>query len=218
MSVSSDDMLKALFQAEVRGEPMSGSNLSRHLNISHPAVTRMAMKMAEEGLLVYRPYQPPGLSERGRELAAGLIRKHRLWEMFLFTALEMGWNEVHREAEQLEHQTSDFLAEKIDVYLGYPAFDPHGEPIPDKHGRIRSQKGAILLSDCEPGKDYVVVRVTDKSDALMDHFTDIGLKLQGRISVVDKVSLDQSVIVMVKNNKTILSQTIARNIFVEPVI
>ncbi|HDR88612.1 MAG TPA: metal-dependent transcriptional regulator [Bacteroidetes bacterium] len=215
MSPSTDDLLKAIFQAELRGASISASELARHLGISPPGITQMANRLQEDGLVEYRPYRPMTLTQEGRELAAGIIRKHRLWEMFLHKALKMGWNEVHREAEMLEHQTSDALANRLDEFLGHPAFDPHGQPIPDRHGRVRTRKDILALSEAEPGITYTVVGVTDKSDDLMDFFTDIGLTLKSRITVNGKISMDESVIVSVKNYRTILSKTVAEHIYVQ---
>lgn len=215
MSPSTDDLLKAIFLAELRGTRISASELARHLGISPPGITQMANRLQEDGLVEYRPYRPMTLTQEGRELAAGIIRKHRLWEMFLHKALKMGWNEVHREAEMLEHQTSDALADRLDEFLGHPAFDPHGQPIPDRHGRVRTRKDILALSEAEPGNSYTVVGVTDKSDDLMDFFTDIGLTLKSRITVNGKISMDESVIVSVKNYRTILSKTVAEHIYVQ---
>ncbi len=215
MSPSTDDLLKAIFLAELRGTRISASELARHLGISPPGITQMANRLQEDGLVEYRPYQPMTLTREGRELAAGIIRKHRLWEMFLHKALKMGWNEVHREAEMLEHQTSETLADRIDEFLGHPAFDPHGQPIPDKQGRVRTRKDILALSEAEPGNSYTVVGVTDKSDELMDFFTDIGLTLKSRIAVTGKISMDESVIISVKNNRTILSKTVAEHIYIQ---
>ncbi|HDJ34020.1 MAG TPA: metal-dependent transcriptional regulator [Bacteroidetes bacterium] len=215
MSQSTDDLLKAIFLAELEGTSLSASELARHLDISPPGITQMANRLQEDGLVEYYPYRPMILTQKGRELAAGIIRKHRLWEMFMHKALKMGWNEVHREAEMLEHQTSDTLADRLDEYLGYPAFDPHGQPIPDKHGRVQARKDILVLSEAKPGNSYTVVGVTDKSDELMDFFTDIGLTLHCRITITGKISMDQSVIISVKNYRTIISKTVADHIYIQ---
>jgi DtxR family Mn-dependent transcriptional regulator len=215
MSVTADDLLKALFSAEIKGEKVAGTDLSELLGITPSGVTRLALKLAGEGMIEYQRYQGIELTRKGREAAAMLIRKHRLWEMFLFKVLKMPWEEVHTEAELLEHQTTDQMVERLDDFLGHPQYDPHGQPIPDRNGKVPSSKGQLRLSEVEPGKSYTVTRVSDRSQALINYFADIGLTLHARITVLDKIGMDGSLIVSVKNNKTIVSPAMAKNIFVE---
>ncbi len=217
MSDHADDLLKALLQAEMKGSDLHGSELAQQLGMSPSGVTRLASRLKEAGLLDHRPYKPLLLTAVGREKAAGLIRKHRLWELFLQKSLNMGWNEVHREAEQLEHQTSEEMANRLDDYLGHPAFDPHGEPIPDRYGRIAPNPGICLLADAEPGRTYQVAGVTDRSDALMDYFTDIGLELNSKVRIIGTVELDGSLILSLGSHRSILSPAIARNIYVKEI-
>lgn len=130
-STSVENFLKSIFTLRHdEGEKSSTTNMAMRLGISGPAVTDMAKKLSVKGLVVYAPYKELELTPAGLSLAVKVIRRHRLWEMFLYRVLKMDLGEVHREAEILEHQTSDSLLEKIDDYLGRPKFDPHGDPIP----------------------------------------------------------------------------------------
>ena len=136
MSVSTENFLKAIFHFQNEGLEANSSRMAKKLGISNAAVTDMAKKLSRQKLIIYQKYKGLKLTEKGRTLAVSIIRRHRLWELFLHDVLGLSWAEVHDEAEMLEHQTSNFLIEKIDKYLGHPEFDPHGAPIPDQRWNI----------------------------------------------------------------------------------
>ncbi|MEN8194662.1 MAG: metal-dependent transcriptional regulator, partial [Bacteroidota bacterium] len=136
-SISKENYLKAVYQlCQNSANSVSTLALAQKLNITNAATSDMAKGLLKQGFVNYKKYKGVSLTSKGKEIAVGILRRHRLWELFLMQSLELGWEEVHNEAENLEHQTSDFLIDKIDDYLGNPQFDPHGEPIPQKNGSI----------------------------------------------------------------------------------
>jgi len=215
MSSNADDLLKALYTAELKTESLSGTDLSRLLEITPSGVTRIVHKLHRDGKVEYKRYQAISLTSKGREEAASLIRKHRLWEMFLLKVLKMPWEEVHREAELLEHQTTNVLADRICVFLGHPRKDVHGQPIPDKNGKIQVSRAQIPISLAEAGKNYTILSISNESQRLLDYFRDIGLTVNAKISLLEKIEPDGSLIISIKGIKSILSPQMARNIFVE---
>lgn len=174
MSVSTENFLKNIYlYSSENASAVTSGQLAEKLDISSAAVTDMARKLGKKGLLEYKPYQSLVLSAKGRVLALKVVRKHRLWELFLHEVLEMDLLSVHEEAEKLEHNTSDFLMNKISSYLGEPDFDPHGEPIPGREGSLPSEKGVIPLVEAEVGKAYAIkkLRYSDSDTSEMyDHY------------------------------------------------
>ena len=148
MSISIENFVKAIYLQEQRmGEDTRPGTLSKLLNITNAATTDMARNLSEKKLVNYTKYQKLSLTPEGKKLALNVLRKHRLWEAFLHKTLDLSLHEIHLEAEKLEHLTSDFLADRIDKYLNYPASDPHGDPIPCSEGIETPKSDAIVLSD-----------------------------------------------------------------------
>ena len=130
-TISKEDYLKVILKNEMSSDDSTSTTfLAKEMNVTKAAVTDMSKKMAEQGLISYIPYKGVKLRSKGRNIALNIIRRHRLWELFLIKSLGLSWGEVHQEAEMLEHSTSDYLIDIIDEKLGFPKFDPHGEPIP----------------------------------------------------------------------------------------
>ena len=127
---ATEDYLKAIFSLQTRGERASTSAIAGYLQVADASITDMLKKLSRRGYIRYRRYRGAELTDRGRMAALKIVRRHRLWEMFLVRYLGCAWDEIHAEAERLEHATSDFLEEKLDRALGSPSIDPHGEPIP----------------------------------------------------------------------------------------
>ena len=159
ISSTVEDYLKAFLRLEDMNEKASTSTVARHLSVADASVTDMLRKLQKNGLLEYKPYYGATLTTEGRKLALRILRRHRLIELFLHKVMGYGWEQVHDEAEKLEHVVSDLFVERIDAYLGYPDKDPHGEVIPDAKG-FRSQELDICLLRAEPG-EYVVRKVTN---------------------------------------------------------
>ena len=140
MSVAIENFVKAIYKNDMQdNNDTKPGNIAKKLGISNAAATDMAKKLATKDLLHYEKYQALQLTEKGTKMALNVVRKHRLWEALLFKMFDMSLHEIHREAELLEHETSDFLANKISEYLGNPKFDPHGDPIPNADGEITTE-------------------------------------------------------------------------------
>jgi len=169
----SEDYLKTIYALVSRGEPVTTSGLAHELGVSSPSVSAMAKRLQTEQLL-----QRPGggwvLTERGERAALRVIRRHRLVETFLARALGMGWDEVHAEAELLEHVLSDRLEERIDAALGHPTHDPHGDPIPPRHGQHTEAVGQPL-DTAPPGCRFRVERVSDRDSAALRYLSTLGI-------------------------------------------
>ena len=162
-TLAEENYLKALFSLENEHGEVNVNELSKRLGIKMPTVTSMMKKLAANKLVHYESYKPLKLSEKGRKEAALIIRKHRLAEMYLVEKMGFGWEQVHDIAEQIEHiQSAPFFA-KMDELLGYPKIDPHGSPIPDKHGKMM-WRGYNKLSDCKENETVTIIAVLNTSD------------------------------------------------------
>ena len=155
------DYLKAIWSAtEWGGPPITTKGLAARFSTSPANVSDTMRRLANQGLVSYEPYRPAALTPRGARLAVAMVRRHRLIETFLAEVLGYAWQEVHEEAERLEHATSDDFLDRIDRLLNHPLFDPHGDPIPDPRGTWKPPSDAVRLSDAPAGR-YRVVRVSD---------------------------------------------------------
>lgn len=214
-TISKENYLKAIFN---HGNEMeknaSTTKIANHLSISSSAISDMAKKLSKEGLVKYERYKGIILTAHGEKAALKVIRRHRLWELFLMKVLELDLSEVHDEAEILEHYTSDFLIDKIDEFLGYPDFDPHGHPIPKKNGTIPKITGVVPLADAVINQEYEFVKVNDRDSELINYLIKVGLKLHSKLEVIDKLGFDDSVTIIYDNKILTLSKKIADNFFV----
>lgn len=175
-STSVENYLKAIYQLQRRGEGrVKTKALADHLGLSLPSVTSMMKALADASLVDYRPYQGVELTASGEEAALRVLRNHRLVELFLVKTLGFSWDEVHVEAERLEHAVSEKLADRIDAFLGHPRFDPHGDPIPTRDGRVESLSGTPL-SQLGTDREATVVRVLDQDPALLRFLDAHGLR------------------------------------------
>ncbi|MBI4547801.1 MAG: metal-dependent transcriptional regulator [Ignavibacteriae bacterium] len=213
---STEDYIKSIYKLKKEGKSVSTSSLAKHLNIGDGSVTGMVKKLSDRKLIHYRPYQGVELTEEGRRLALKMTRRHRLWEMFLVQFLGYQWDKVHDEAERLEHMTSDELEDRIDKALGYPKVDPHGDPIPTVTGEL-VELTYKNLAECEAGKSYVIIRVSDESPEVLQYLTQFGLSLNKKIKLMQKIQFDGSVVIKVRSQQMPLSQRLAQSIFVEMV-
>lgn len=160
ISAPAENFVKVIFMHEQNNHfDTKPGSIAKALGITSAAATDMARNLSEKKLVHYEKYRQLELTPEGRKLALKLIRKHRLWETFLYRTLQMSLHEIHQEAEMLEHQTSEFLAEKISSYLGDPQVDPHGDPIPNFAGEFEIEIGHIPLSMAEPETTYVIARL-----------------------------------------------------------
>lgn len=191
LSQTEENYLKAMFVLmDPKGET-TVNELSKHLDIKMPTVNGMMKRLAEKGLVSYESYKPVKLTEEGKKLAALVIRKHRLTEMFLVEKMGFGWEEVHNIAEQIEHIQSTSFFDKMDELLDYPKHDPHGSPIPDKDGHIKSRK-LLKLSDCRPNATVILTAVADSSEALLKFLSSRNIGLGTVLTVEAVETFDKS--------------------------
>ena len=216
MSISIENFVKAIYLQEQRqGEDTRPGTLAKVLDISNAATTDMARSLAQKNLVNYIKYQKLSLTPEGKELALSILRKHRLWEAFLSKTLNLTLHEIHEEAERLEHATSDFLADKIDEYLNYPAADPHGDPIPCSSGKEQLNKNAIVLSEAEVGKEYNIVRLFSSNPHFFDFCTANNIAI-GTIVRIEKNFEEMKMMeVSIDEKQLLLNEEFTNIIYVE---
>ena len=215
MSISIENFVKTIYLQEQRlGEDTRPGTLAKLLNITNAATTDMARSLAQKDMVCYEKYQKLSLTPKGRKLALTVLRKHRLWEAFLYKTLNLSLHEIHEEAESLEHLTSDFLADKIDSYLNFPASDPHGDPIPCSDGSYKPESDAIILSNATVGMEYTIVRLYSSDTDFFDFCAANKLEI-GKTIRVDKIFEEMKMIeISIDEKKLILNKEITNIIFV----
>ena len=185
ITLVAQDYLKAIWSAtEWGGPPLTTKTLADRFQTSQANVSETVRRLAGQGLLHYQPYRPVTLTTTGSAYALTMVRRHRLLETFLVRTLGYGWREVHDEAERLEHAVSDTLIERVDVLLGHPLTDPHGDPIPRADGTVPHPVGARALLGAEPDT-YTVLRVSDAEPDTLDRLEGQGIAPGSRVRVVD---------------------------------
>lgn len=201
ISLTEENYIKAIFSINAinGGLGVSTNDLSEHLNNKAGSVTDMLKRLSEKKLIHYQKYKAVFLSPKGEKTALTIVRKHRLWEVFLTEKLKFKWDEVHDIAEQLEHIKSDELVQRLDHFLGNPKFDPHGDPIPDSKGNLNTLK-AKPLNEFKTKGTFVFMGVSEHSRAFLQHLTAVGLKIGDTIKVEELNAFDNSR--KVKINKT----------------
>ena len=215
-STAEENYLKAIFKiSEKEGKAATTNAIAAALNTTAASVTDMLKRLAEKELINYEKYRGVQLCPGGEQIATILIRKHRLWEVFLVNKLGFAWDEVHELAEQLEHIQGERLVERLDEYLGRPQFDPHGDPIPDAEGRwtYRSQ---ALLSTLDVGTRGVITGVEDHSTAFLQYLDRMGLVLGAGIVVLERFEYDSSLRILNDDGaERILSEKVTQNLYVK---
>jgi DtxR family Mn-dependent transcriptional regulator len=183
VSEVSQDYLKAIWSAqEWGGDPMTATELAQRFGTTKANVTEVLKRLDELSLITRVPYRPPVLTDEGKAIALSMVRRHRLIETFLVESLGYGWDEVHDEAEILEHAASDRLIDRIDAFLGHPTADPHGDPIPGPDGRVDSHT-PTLLAEAAPGS-YQVLRVSDADPAVLGKLAEAGVRPDVALEVI----------------------------------
>lgn len=212
---SEEDHLKAIHALLPQGERAGTKDIAERLDIKASSVTVMLKKLAAKGLLRHEPYHGVRLTPKGTAAALKLVRKHRLWETFLVDRLGFGWDEVHDIAEQLEHVSSDKLTDRLDDYLGHPGFDPHGDPIPDRNGRI-VERTTRALHTCAAGTRVRIAAVSGSTDGLLRLLDTKGLRIGIQLTVQDVHAFDGSVDLKPRTGAAFsLSKDVAERLLVE---
>lgn len=215
-SISVEDYIKNIYELEGSEKKVSTTLLAEKLNIAPASVTDMVKKLSEKGFLRHVPYKGVEVTEKGKRSALKIIRKHRLWEMFLVEVLHFSWDEIDEEAEKFEHIMSDKMEEKIDEVLGFPKVDPHGDPIPAKDGTMKHAQ-YHSLSDVREGAVVRVLRVNDSDPELLQYVSEIGLSLNKKFSVKHRIKFDNSLLIKIGAREVTISSKLSENIFVEEV-
>ena len=214
-TLSEENYLKAIFHLEsISGKGISTNAIAKKLNTKASSVTDMIKKLAEKELLIYKKYQGVTLTNIGKKVATGIVRKHRLWEVFLVEKLNFSWDEVHDVAEQLEHIKSPKLINELDLFLGFPKMDPHGDPIPDKDGNFQKIEKR-LLSSLEVNQFGICIGVNDSSSEFLKYLDKHTISLGQQIRVLSKESFDKSITILIQNKEISISHKIANNIYIQ---
>lgn len=214
-TLAEENYLKVIFhlEHEFQGE-VSTNAIADRMETKPSSVTDMVQKLAEKKLLTYKRYKGTTLTVEGQKVATSVIRKHRLWEVFLVEKLNFHWDEVHEIAEQLEHIQSDELIARLDQFLGNPEFDPHGDPIPDKHGVLKRTEKK-LLSEIDKNQRGVCVGVKESSPEFLQYLDKKKISIGTKITVLGKEFFDGSMIIQVGNEQFFISIKIAENLYVQ---
>ena len=214
-SQTEENYLKTLFSLLIGKESVNISELSILLKVSLPTVNSMINKLTKQGHVNYEKYKPISLTEKGKKLAASIVRKHRLTEIFLVTKMGFQWDEVHEIAEQIEHINSQAFFERMDELLEYPSVDPHGSPIPDKEGNIVT-KISRRLNECKKGEFVRLIELSNDSSDLLKFLNSKELILGVVIEIKSIEPFDQSMLVGYINHPSeTLSQIVCERLFVE---
>jgi DtxR family Mn-dependent transcriptional regulator len=214
-SYTEENYLKAIYKLqESDGETVATSALAQVMGVHAPSVTDMLKRMAGKKLVIYQKSKGFKLTEKGKQVAVDIIRRHRLWEVFLVDKLGFRWDEVHNIAEELEHIQSSPLVDKLDAYLGYPKADPHGDPIPDANGVLPKSR-SVLLSSLKAGKAGKFTGVSDHSSSFLNYLDKIGISLGDNIKIKHVEEFDKTYTLELKGKKpAIVSHKVANSLLV----
>jgi DtxR family Mn-dependent transcriptional regulator len=215
LSYTEENYLKAIYHLSEDGKiDVSTNAISDALNTKPASVSDMLKKLSQKEVINYIKYQGVSLTPSGKKIALQIIRKHRLWEVFLVEKLNFNWDEVHEIAEQLEHIQSNLLIERLDEFLGFPPFDPHGDPIPNERGEMKAKKHTPL-SETDLHNQGKVIGLKETSPLFLQYLDKAGIYIGAKIKVMDKIEFDGSLEILIDNKKTILvSNEVAKNILI----
>ena len=216
LTTAEENYLKAIFKISERSQKSASTNaISRHLSTSAASVTDMLKRLAEKKYINYERYKGVTLTSEGSKLATELIRKHRLWEVFLVKKLRFTWDQVHDIAEQLEHIKSDELIMRLDAFLDYPKFDPHGDPIPNADGKF-TLRNQTPLSDMHMGQKGSLVGVKEHHTEFLQYLNTQNIKLGTEIDILGIMAFDKSMHLKIDGKKEILiTQQVAHNLLIK---
>lgn len=213
-SFTEENYLKAIFHLSPQeAEAVSTNAIAEALQTKAASVTDMLKKLADKNLINYVKYQGVTLTHNGRQAAIGIIRKHRLWEVFLVDKLNFKWDEVHELAEDLEHINSAKLIDSLEAFLGFPKVDPHGDPIPDKNGVLK-EPILVPVSKMNINQTGIISGVKEHSTLFLNYLEKTGLVLGKQVKVQDLIEFDGSVIIALDKQVLTISRDVAKNILI----
>lgn len=212
-SFTEENYLKIIYHLAEKTNNVQTNAIAEQMQTKPASVTDMIKKLAEKGFVDYVKYQGVTLTEKGKNAAIDIVRKHRLWEVFLVDKLNFKWDEVHDVAEELEHIKSVALIERLDEFLGFPKSDPHGDPIPDKNGRFAKTQ-FIKLIELKIGDTGTITGVSQHSSAFLKHLEKLGLTLGKQIQISDVTDFDGSVEIQIADKQINISREVAKHILI----
>lgn len=209
-----EDYLKAIYEIELSHDAAATNDIAHRLEIAPASVSGMVRRLADQGLLAYERYRGVRLTDTGRRAALRTIRRHRVIEAYLVKALGYAWDQVHAEAERLEHSASDELVDRMAAAIGEPMTDPHGAPIPTREGFIDETKHSSL-ADLSAGRRARVVRVGDENDELLRYLASLGIRPGVAVTLVDRAPFEGPLTVRIGQAHHQIGHTLAAKILVE---
>ena len=214
-NISKEDYLSAIYKYQDESGRIKPNIIAEKLGVSNAAVTDMLRKLSKEKYVNYEKYKSINLTEKGRAYARNMVRRHRIWEVFLNQVVGMPWDKVHDEAHRLEHSSSDELINRMEEMLEFPEYDPHGDPIPSKEGKVPKLKKNIPLSLLKEGEKGEVIRVNDFDEGFLVYIAEIGINLKEIIEMKAVRKFDKSMLISVGGKDSNISRKLAENVFVE---
>lgn len=212
-SYTEENYLKIIYHLSEINHPVQTNAIAERIQTKAASVTDMLKKLSEKGLVDYVKYQGVTLTEKGKLTAINIVRKHRLWEVFLVEKLAFKWDEVHEVAEELEHINSTLLIERLDEFLDFPKVDPHGDPIPDKNGKF-ADLAFVKLNKLKIGEKGTITGVSEHSSPFLKHLEKLGLTLGKKIQISEITDFDGSVELLVNGNSLSISREVAKHILI----
>lgn len=217
ITLTEENYIKSIYHLGKQGLEMVNTNaIAESMQTKASSVTDMIKKLSDKGYADYVKYQGVSLTDNGKSIAINIIRKHRLWEVFLAEKLNFTWDEVHEIAEHLEHIHSEKLIDELDAFLEFPKYDPHGDPIPDKEGNF-NHIDKILLSQAIIGKSYKCVGVKDTSPTFLKYLDGNSIALGAVVDIIYREPYDSSIKMSLNNKNILVSQNVAKNLFIKEV-
>lgn len=213
ITAAMEDYLKVIYRLSEDGQRATTQSIAERMNVAAPSVTGMIKRLADLNLVKHERYRSVTLTPTGRKAALEVVRHHRLLELYLAEALGYSWDEVHDEAERLEHTISEEFEDRIDAALGFPSFDPHGDPIPSRSGTV-GEVSDDRLSSLETGDTAIISRVADSDPEKLRYLGTMGLYPETEISVVDRMPFDGPLKVRVGDQEHFVGAELARSVHV----
>ena len=215
ITLAEENYLKAILSISLNKDGKVSTNaIANEIGTSAASVSDMLKKLQEKKLIKYEKYKGVELSESGQNKAINILRKHRLWETFLVNKLGFNWSEVHDVAEQLEHIQSAELIDRLDIFLEHPKFDPHGEPIPTKEGKIPSTN-TTPLNELQVNTKGKIMGVSLDEKDFLDYLTKLDITIGTEITLLEKISFDKSLSIEIANTKQHISNDVAKHLLIK---
>ncbi len=218
LSVTEENYLKAIFKlSEKKTDAVGTNDIAEEIKTTAASVSDMLRKLSEKKLVKYEKYKGVTLTSKGRKISVSLIRRHRLWEVFLCEKLQFNWDQIHDIAEELEHISSPLLVERLDNFLNHPKFDPHGDPIPDAEGNIAYHE-EVNLDQLQKGDKGIIVGVEEQSPAFLQYLDQNQLTIGSKIEIAEHHEYDNSKTVIIEGKaKNFISEKVGKNLIVKRV-